>query len=1267
MYLYLFSILLSLLHLLAANGYLRILQHADRKEQRVVGRVQYDCFYMVNTNVRQGENEVIPYCIRPLEVIPHTVPNVSLTEESSIRSIRTFAQLRQQNVTVKDLFHDGASVDICEQYEMYLSSFDVNSTLNKTKLCYCLEGWFGSNCEYKFNSDEKFETIVKERFEAKTESDPRKVVKVTEGTCYTGLTCDRQTCLDWREVCDGKIDCPNAVDEEHCWQMEINECNDDEYRCTNGQCIPLFFFYDKNIDCQDATDEVNHIFKRHECFMDPSSECEDATCPWGQFSCGDGFCREISLALRKDIYADDRKSFCANGRDILFTRNMFESDEGTDQINDLSDDCRISVICALKLYAYFDTDLHEECETVRYYIDKLFQEKCPLRFFFPSVPVLFNHVRFVYTTNKTDWLVNVAPDYICFNEQLCQSFDSTTMINGTTCAEFRDFSPPLYVRYKYWYNLINDIQNMFKACSLPKLNTTTSITSSVCAHPSLFHCNNTTKCISKHRLLDNSIDCYQSSDEQQQIDTCTYKLSNRFQCTTSTTQCIPRRMLRDGGYDCQDASDEHFPIRCNPNFFVSPRCDNVRGTTKLNDTLYFSQICNGIVETTNSDDDTDESNCEQWPCRTRYTMCDNVWNCKNGSDELYCEDSYSTLVCDEFKSHYCLIIDKLEDGVQCLEPQYINEGAMNCIGSTDERQFCRNAYPDNPYQRYRCLNSSLCISPMQLCDCVEDCPFGDDERLVCPWLANDSCKKGQFLCNNSGSIPYNYRCDNDYDCEEREDELFCDLIDASEIKLFTPDNFVHFPLITSIVAKEKLTIQKQYTPTEIELDYHTLWYCNRGIFVQSFYDNNTGYCLCPPAYYGDRCEYQSEHITIKVTVSTITLLEKDYIVLLLFLLIDSTSDIIVSYEYIYHVGDTCDPKYIVYLLYPNPKPIHSNYFIKLEAYTQTMIGNNNHIQYKGSWYFDIPFQFLPVNRLVTAIELLYDIIVSCDSNNITCINGHCLLYVNTGTPFCHCDEGWFGKSCNIKESCECRRGSVCIGRSGNNDFKPICLCSFGNAGQSCKLTYDGCGGDECLHGATCVSVDSRMNSSVCICPEEFTGTSCEHEKAKIHIDFGIPVPSMVLLRLFDTTYEHQVYSTLFKRIPLYQNNILIHLSTSYIPPVNFLQIFNEDNPYEPYYLITLFDDKMFTSQLSTTVVPSNRCPHFSELFNRTVSSDTYLRRVKYYQLPCEQKHVRCFYDENSMCLCNKDNYVECFPYKHELVQCKGISYCQNGTSCSTTT
>ncbi|CAF1535795.1 unnamed protein product, partial [Rotaria sordida] len=78
--------------------------------------------------------------------------------------------------------------------------------------------------------------------------------------CYTTLICNSGLmCLDWRHICDGKQQCMEGLDEEFCEKLEFNECEDDEYRCANGMCIPEEYWldgdYDCEWDCSDGSDE----------------------------------------------------------------------------------------------------------------------------------------------------------------------------------------------------------------------------------------------------------------------------------------------------------------------------------------------------------------------------------------------------------------------------------------------------------------------------------------------------------------------------------------------------------------------------------------------------------------------------------------------------------------------------------------------------------------------------------------------------------------------------------------------------------------------------------------------------------------------------------------------------------------------------------------------------------------------------------------------------------------------------------------------------
>jgi hypothetical protein len=103
--------------------------------------------------------------------------------------------------------------------------------------------------------------------------------------------CESLICLDWREICDGKIDCKNGYDERYCQALEMNECNPlTERRCYDGQCIddPLDIRYLDNTCLESYSWRHNGEFL--DCYKKHEIRCENQKCPKLFFSCGDGYC-----------------------------------------------------------------------------------------------------------------------------------------------------------------------------------------------------------------------------------------------------------------------------------------------------------------------------------------------------------------------------------------------------------------------------------------------------------------------------------------------------------------------------------------------------------------------------------------------------------------------------------------------------------------------------------------------------------------------------------------------------------------------------------------------------------------------------------------------------------------------------------------------------------------------------------------------------------------------------------------------------------------
>ena len=55
---------------------------------------------------------------------------------------------------------------------------------------------------------------------------------------------------------------------------------------------------------------------------------------------------------------------------------------------------------------------------------------------FPTIPVLFGHVRFLYNTtvvSQLDIELSLPPDYVCYDEQLCDFLTPTFRNGNYTC------------------------------------------------------------------------------------------------------------------------------------------------------------------------------------------------------------------------------------------------------------------------------------------------------------------------------------------------------------------------------------------------------------------------------------------------------------------------------------------------------------------------------------------------------------------------------------------------------------------------------------------------------------------------------------------------------------------------------------------------------------------------------------------------------------------------------------------------------------------
>lgn len=638
----------------------------------------YDCLYynafdnIVTHNIVDVSkifHQVIPYCIRPLNKIKE--PEAEII--SNIYSNFTFEDLKDHNVTVQDLLLWSASIDLVERYQNYLDT--PTAILASEKFYNCIFPWFGPYCQYTFNSNEPFSDIVRKTFIAKAfnKSDDsifdisRSILAITKLTCYIYLKCNRgptPLCLDWREICDGQIDClDNGIDEKNCLDLELNECEDNEYRCHNGICIPEQFINDNpnNPDCLDHTDENDSEVNRRlrvlghlECYKNPTFLCEesDPFSSYRGFVCGDG--QQINAVMPGKLYIFDIPNmlYCSNGRDLLLVGSVLGN---ALRSSNLTLECQ-NVMSSITFGKYGIDFIKQICQNQNFPCSISIQNWCTTSTYIllPVLPFIQSYAQFGYWTNKSIIYESLGripwPDFMCVHKEFCPFFPSEFQINNLTCLYLRNTN--LFVNFEF-------LGSLFSMCLL--IDETGNETD--CFYPSLFHCPTISKCISKHRLLDEILDCPDFADEKY-TESCVLSHRHRFRCT-SENRCISPVLVHDLNDHCQQGEDERLDYENN---------------------LPFQNLCNGYTDILpvliDGQNETDETSCEEWPCNNPYTQCDGVWVCSNGADEINCDPTSECYP----NHHACVSPTTLK--IECLPIDQAGDGVVDCLGATDEREHC---------------------------------------------------------------------------------------------------------------------------------------------------------------------------------------------------------------------------------------------------------------------------------------------------------------------------------------------------------------------------------------------------------------------------------------------------------------------------------------------------------------------------------------------------------------------------------------------------
>ncbi|UJR06541.1 hypothetical protein I4U23_010824 [Adineta vaga] len=616
---------------------------------------------------------------------------------------------------------------------------------------------------------------------------------------------------------------------------------------------------------------------------------------------------------------------------------------------------------------------------------KIIKDKCPNMIPISDYPILDDHVYFLFEKNSLKYSSRpLPPTYICFDNQRIYIPDDgktflLTAVNKTS-RYFRDINsenvPSPETRWLYLF--IRSITKWLSKVTPSILNNST-----LCNQTIMYQCENSMKCISKTRLLNEVNDCYYNDDEDylsiRNNTNLIEQLPHYIKCKSSNNYIHLFQVNDQLQCDCRVPGDDY--------------CDDEHsGELYFRKTILFQTICDKYLhltsEFTSDKNETDETNCEHWPIVHVYNHCDGFWYLVNGEDELNCDPSESLLNCSK-NHHVCVSIETKQ--LICLPIEKANNGIIDCFGAADESTFCnRTLIPKSDANLFYC--GSYCITDVKLCNKRVNCDMNEDDEKLCQ--NNDL----EHLINDGE----NGICTKNY-------ELYASDPIKTLYRLFVhhEERFViHFTLNST---KNSIGYTSQHGfPLQISL--------NKTLKL---------ICLCPSSYY------------VKQYFREIP-----FIIIILLIDITINERIIHSYEKLNFLFlKHCQKKFNIYLLYSTrPKDSHRNYSIHIDIYEKLTLN------YRGSFIKSILYSFLPIHRLVYQLHILKynESFCQCDrgwSGKFSAIQyfSTCSLdslslgQLGNNRSLCMCSLDKIGSRCFIS-NCICQK-ETCF-----NNEKQICFC-----------------------------------------------------------------------------------------------------------------------------------------------------------------------------------------------------------------------------------
>ena len=553
-------------------------------------------------------------------------------------------------------------------------------------------------------------------------------------------------------LCDGVVDCPDASDETHedCRSMTIKQQCVRRFGEGKNGTLPHSWIMDGKIDCHNGWDEtLPENWK--DCLVTSSGELSNSSLICND-ECDTPWCRDES-DCNCQLYGQTCKNKC--NREIYLPPHMIC--DGTAQCANKNDEA--------------DCDVKNVLSCVHYRVKEE------------------------------------------------QELNKTVVIHDKTrCGIFNlDADPPFYPYCLDFSDQTNctDSSRVGGYCEIEK-GTSTVSKLMVCAGKDQLcddnmenNCRNSSEnCfIHKHRFCDGVADCPDRSDETHkdclsmtEDQKCVRKFGIQGMNTT-----LPHSWIEDQEHDCLDGMDEIEKnwLDCSDSYpdttyDATLKCDNKCDSRNCEDESYCNDISYGMWC---------KNRCNMRVYLPVHKICDGSSECSDGADEANCEVTDMTQAsCVRYqlreennetkkvpiddRNARCAIFNlKADSPVYPICANFIDQ--TNCSDITRVGGYCQvqgyltsisttmicggNQPVCDDNSENNCVNvtQNCKVHKHQLCDEVEDCEDGSDEKHQdCATTAtNVLCVRRFGVPGRRSTIPSSWVRDDESDCMDNSDEI----------------------------------------------------------------------------------------------------------------------------------------------------------------------------------------------------------------------------------------------------------------------------------------------------------------------------------------------------------------------------------------------------------------------------------------------------------------------------------------------------------------